>query len=57
MSQMCSYVCCFTGEQVNIQKLIWLRAKEDVDEEEYIEFYKSIFKDYLDPLIYTHFRE
>merc|ERR1711959_696249 len=42
-------------EQVNTQKAIWLRAKEDVTEEEYNEFYKSISKDYLDPLAYTHF--
>merc|ERR1711979_180516 len=32
-----------------------LRSKEDVTEEEYTEFYKSISKDYLDPLAYTHF--
>merc|ERR1712066_313617 len=36
-------------------KAIWLRSKEDVTEEEYNEFYKSISKDYLDPLSYTHF--
>merc|ERR1711862_871333 len=42
-------------EQVNTQKVIWLRSKEDVTEEEYNEFYKSISKDYLDPLAYTHF--
>merc|ERR1712014_458039 len=40
---------------VNTQKAIWLRAKEDVNEDEYNEFYKSISKDYLDPLAYTHF--
>jgi len=40
---------------VNTQKAIWLRAKEDVTEEEYNEFYKTISKDYLDPLAYTHF--
>merc|ERR1719355_335464 len=34
---------------------LWLRAKEDVTEEEYNEFYKGISKDYLDPLAYTHF--
>merc|ERR1712193_96740 len=40
---------------VNTQKAIWLRAKEDVTEEEYNEFYKTVSKDYLDPLAYTHF--
>ena len=45
----------FEWEQVNTQKAIWLRAKEDVTEQEYEEFYKSISKDYLDPLAYTHF--
>merc|ERR1712038_1984144 len=45
----------YEWEQVNTQKAIWLRAKEDVAEEEYNEFYKSISKDYLDPLSYTHF--
>merc|ERR1711966_638201 len=43
------------GEQVNTQKAIWLRSKDDVTEEEYNEFYKGISKDYLDPLAYTHF--
>merc|ERR1711920_545275 len=45
----------YEWEQVNTQKAIWLRAKEDVTEEEYNGFYKSISKDYLDPLAYTHF--
>merc|ERR1711934_1266869 len=45
----------FEWEQVNTQKAIWMRAKEDVTEEEYNEFYKGISKDYLDPLAYTHF--
>merc|ERR1712013_422541 len=45
----------FEWEQANTQKAIWLRAKEEVTEEEYTEFYKSISKDYLDPLAYTHF--
>merc|ERR1712014_209225 len=40
----------YEWEQVNTQKAIWMRAKEDVTEEEYNEFYKSISKDYLDPL-------
>jgi len=45
----------FEWEQVNTQKAIWLRSREDVTEEEYNEFYKGISKDYLDPLAYTHF--
>merc|ERR1711870_191555 len=45
----------FEWEQVNTQKAVWLRSKEDVTEEEYTEFYKSISKDYIDPLAYTHF--
>lgn len=45
----------YEWEQVNTQKAIWLRAKEDVNEDEYNKFYKSISKDYLDPLAYTHF--
>merc|ERR1712186_86619 len=45
----------YEWEQVNTQKAIWLRAKEDVTEEEYNEFYKGISKDYLAPLAYTHF--
>merc|ERR1711967_101803 len=45
----------YEWEQVNTQKAIWLRAKEDVTEEEYNEFYKGLSKDYLDPLAYTHF--
>merc|ERR1719203_1563628 len=45
----------YEWEQVNTQKAIWLRNKEDVTEEEYSEFYKSISMDYLDPLAYTHF--
>merc|ERR1712178_199203 len=42
-------------EQVNTQKAIWLRAKEDVTDDEYTEFYKTISKDYLEPLAQTHF--
>merc|ERR1712084_187652 len=45
----------FEWEQVNTQKAIWLRAKEDVTEEEYNDFYKAVSKDYLEPLANTHF--
>merc|ERR1711861_57176 len=45
----------YKWEQVNTQKAIWLRAKEDVTDDEYTEFYKTISKDYLEPLAQTHF--
>merc|ERR1711972_531614 len=45
----------FEWEQINTQKAIWLRAKEDVTDEEYTEFYKAVSKDYLEPLAQTHF--
>merc|ERR1719271_390539 len=45
----------YEWEQVNTQKAIWLRAKEDVTDEEYTEFYKTVSKDYLEPLAQTHF--
>merc|ERR1712137_1368185 len=45
----------FEWEQINTQKAIWLRSKEDVTDDEYNEFYKTISKDYLEPLAQTHF--
>ena len=45
----------FEWEQVNTQKAIWLRSKEEVSDDEYTEFYKTISKDYLEPLANTHF--
>jgi len=45
----------YEWEQVNTQKAIWLRSKEDVTDDEYSEFYKTISKDYLEPLAQTHF--
>merc|ERR1719399_2654599 len=45
----------YEWEQVNTQKAIWLRAKEDVTDDEYAEFYKAISKDSLEPLAQTHF--
>merc|ERR1719183_772655 len=42
-------------EQVNTQKAIWLRSKDDVTKEEYADFYKAVSKDYLEPLANTHF--
>merc|ERR1739844_633144 len=45
----------FEWEQVNTQKAIWLRAKDEVTDEEYTDFYKAVSKDYLEPLANTHF--
>jgi len=42
-------------EQVNNQKPIWLRSKEDIEDSEYNEFYKSICRDSENPGGYTHF--
>lgn len=42
-------------ERVNDVKAIWYRSKEDIEEEEYTNFYKSITKDYADPLSHIHF--
>lgn len=41
---------------VNDAKAIWLRNKEEIEEEEYNKFYKSLTKDYDDPLNYIHFK-
>merc|ERR1719405_95624 len=40
---------------VNTQQPIWLRSKDDITEEEYQAFYKTIGKDVFEPLSYTHF--
>ncbi|GBG33153.1 Heat shock protein 90 [Hondaea fermentalgiana] len=49
-------VTTWSWERVNNQNPIWTRSKEDVKDEEYQEFYKSISKDYADALTWTHFR-
>lgn len=43
-------------ELVNDAKALWLRAREDIDDEEYGEFYKQMTKDYNEPLTYIHFQ-
>ncbi|OXB72474.1 UNVERIFIED_CONTAM: hypothetical protein H355_005769 [Colinus virginianus] len=42
-------------EQVNTQKAIWLRPKEEITQKDYDEFYKSITKDWSDSLAHIHF--
>ncbi|KAL8434089.1 hypothetical protein Efla_001561 [Eimeria flavescens] len=42
-------------EQVNQQKALWLRPKEEITEKEYTDFYKSLTKDWSEPLVHMHF--
>ncbi|EFO23822.1 endoplasmin [Loa loa] len=42
-------------EKINNVKPIWMRKNDDVEMEEYKEFYKSITKDQENPLAYVHF--
>lgn len=42
-------------ELANETKPIWMRNAKDVPGEEYNEFYKKTFNDFLDPLAYSHF--
>jgi len=41
-------------ETVNTAKALWTRARKDVSDDEYREFYKHISHDYQDPLHWTH---
>ncbi len=43
-------------EAVNSASALWARAKKDVSEEEYKEFYKHVGHDFQDPLAWTHNR-
>lgn len=43
-------------ERVNDVKAIWTRPKDDVTDEEYQNFYKSMHKDGQDPLTWIHFK-
>lgn len=43
-------------EVVNSASALWSRAKNEIEEEEYKEFYKSICHDFEDPLAWSHNR-
>ena len=43
-------------EALNTQKAIWLRAKTEISDEEYSEFYKHISHDFTDPAETIHYR-
>ncbi|CAM8881397.1 unnamed protein product [Rhodiola kirilowii] len=42
-------------ELANETKPIWMRNPKEVEKEEYNEFYKKTFNEFLDPLAYAHF--
>ncbi|XP_040374294.1 heat shock protein 90-5, chloroplastic isoform X3 [Rosa chinensis] len=42
-------------ELANETKPIWMRSSKEVEKDEYNEFYKKTFNEFLDPLAYTHF--
>ncbi|KAM0936473.1 putative Heat shock protein Hsp90 family [Dioscorea sansibarensis] len=42
-------------ELANETKPIWMRNPKEVEKNEYNEFYKKTFNEFLDPLAYTHF--
>ncbi|XP_021867040.2 heat shock protein 90-6, mitochondrial [Spinacia oleracea] len=42
-------------ERINETKPLWLRNPKEVATEEYNEFYRNTFNEYLDPLASTHF--
>ncbi len=43
-------------EQVNNTTALWARAKKDISDEEYKDFYKAVAPDFQDPLAWTHNR-
>jgi len=43
-------------EAVNRAKALWTRPRAEVEDDEYIEFYKHIAHDFSDPLVWSHNR-
>ena len=43
-------------ETVNQASALWVRAKSDITDEQYTEFYKHVAHDFEDPLCWTHAR-
>ena len=43
-------------EAVNSASALWARSKNEIEAEEYIEFYKSVCHDFEDPLAWSHNR-
>ena len=45
-----------SDEPINKAKALWARPRTEVEDEEYVEFYKHIAHDFKDPLIWSHNR-
>ncbi|VEI75495.1 High temperature protein G [Mannheimia haemolytica] len=41
-------------EKINKAQALWTRAKNEISDEEYTEFYKHLSHDFADPLIWSH---
>ncbi len=50
------YITKDEDETVNQATALWTRSKNDITEEQYIEFYKHVSHDFEAPLAYTHNR-
>ena len=50
------YVTRDEEEAVNQATALWTRSKNDISEEQYLEFYKHVSHDFQAPLAYTHNR-
>jgi molecular chaperone HtpG len=44
------------SQPVNRAKALWTRPRAEIDDEEYVEFYKHIAHDFADPLVWSHNR-
>jgi len=42
-------------ELLNDNKALWLRNRDEIENEEYYKFYKALTKDYENPLAFIHF--
>jgi heat shock protein beta len=49
------YDTVFDWATQNDTKPLWLRSPKEVEEEEYNAFFKSTFKEFLDPVAHNHF--
>jgi len=49
-------ITSYEFERVNAEQAIWARDKDEIEDEEYQNFYKSLSKDFSDALDWIHFK-